>query len=435
MKKFISMLLCTILLLSLCACSKEEKTQDMNKAPEGKVLVGFGRVVLSPNPNKQVSLTGYEGNGTPPTPMAGKLIDVCGTCIAITDTKGETALIFTVDTIFTTEEEVNGIRAAIKQKTGVTNVVVSATHTHASMKYQDILDYDNQMAKAAADALADRAPATVQTGSTDIEGMNFVRLYMTKNGIVIGENCDQAVTDSNPIVSHVSEPDKQMQMIRFLREGKKKDVLMLNWQAHPFVSSTGWTSVGRGQRALLSSDFVGFCREYIEANSDCMVAYYSGACGNLNPLSRFPEERKLYSEQVKEYGDELGKRVLDAMGGLKDQSVGDVVVDQQHLPVNPIPGRGSDTLEITAIRVGDIGFATVPFEMFDTNGKQIKEKSTCETTFVLTCASMPKHSYIPSQEVWDYNTGDQVCYELNSSKHQRGTAEQVADALAEMLNQ
>ena len=112
MKKVFSLLLCVALTLCLFACG--------NKLPslqDGQVLAGFGRIDLSPT-GTGFSLVGYGGNGTPDTPKKGMLDPVYGTCIAITDAEGSTALIYTVDTLYTSESEVNKIREVITAKTG-----------------------------------------------------------------------------------------------------------------------------------------------------------------------------------------------------------------------------------------------------------------------------------------------------------------------------
>ena len=427
MKKILSVLLVLIMVLSLCACGGA-------KVPEGQLLVGFGRVDLSPATYQNITLVGYGGNGTPPTPMTGILDRVYGTCIAVTDSSGTTALIYTLDTLFTLKSEVDQIRKVVTEKTGVPgeNLVVSSIHTHASMNYGDITGYFDKMAQAAVDAIADQAPARIQAGSTNIEGMNFVRHYVTENGIVVGDNFSTAATADNPRVKHATEADKQMQLIRFIREGDKKDILLANWQAHPKVSSTGDTVSGQAQRSFLSADFPGWCRKYVEENADVLFAYYTGAAGNLNGRSMMREENATAPELVNEYGTKLGGFVLEAMDKLADYTADQVSVKQQMFTVTPT-GNGATVFELTAIRFGDIGFASVPFEMFDTNGMEIKAGSDCKTTFVITCASMPSHEYIPAQYMWDYDTGSQTAYELSSCKHERGTAEKVAAELVSML--
>ena len=224
MKKIICFILAAAMVLGLCACGSgnagDKDYAASGKAPEGKVLVGFGRADLTPSTYADITLVGYGGNGTPPTPMTGVLDRVYGTCVAITDSDGNTALIYTLDTLYTTQAEVDELRTFITLKTGIAgqNVVVSGTHTHASMTYSQIPDYFNKMAQAAVDALADRAVATIQAGHTDIENLNYVRHYVTQDGTIVGDNFSAAVSAANPRVKHTTDADKDMPMIRFIRE-------------------------------------------------------------------------------------------------------------------------------------------------------------------------------------------------------------------------
>lgn len=434
MKRLIALLLVAVTVLALCACGGN--ADDSQKLQEGQLLVGFGRVDLSPSTSDNVDLVGYGGNGTPPTKMTGVLDKIYGTCIAVTDKDGSTALIYTLDTLYTTKAEVDEVRQIIKAKTGISgeNVVISSTHTHAAPRYNHIRDYANKMAQAAVDAIADQAPSQILTGDTMVKGMNFVRHYVTKDGTVVGNNFSNAVSGVNPRVKHTTEADGQMQLIRFVRQGEKKDIVIVNWQAHPKVSSTAETEVGLAQRSMLSADFPGWCRIHVEKETDVHFAYFTGAAGNLNAISDLPEEKSGYSVMVNEFGAQLGDYVLDAMDSLTEVKADKVSIKQEMFDVVPLVASEATQMELTAIRFGDVGFASVPFEMFDTNGMEIKAASDCKTTFVITCASMPKHEYIPATYVWDYNTGAQTAYELTSCKHERGTAEKVAAELATMLN-
>ena len=432
MKRFLSVLLVLIMVLSLCACGSE----DTAKLPEGQLLVGFGRVDLSPDSPNGISLIGYGGNGTPPTPMTGILDRTYGTCIAVTDASGNTALIYTLDTLYTLKAEVDQIRKVVTEKTGIAgeNVVVSGIHTHAGMNYGDIVGYFDKMAQAAVDAIADQAPATIMAGSTNVEGMNFVRHYVTQDGTVVGDNFSNAATTSNPRVKHTTEADPQMQLIRFIREGDKKDIVLANWQTHPKVGSTSETASGQAQRSLLSADFPGWCRTHVEKNADVLFAYYTGAAGNINGRSKITSENKDVPEKVNEYGAKLGDYVLDTMDKLTEYKADKVSVKQQMFNVVPAAPGAASQVEITAIRFGNVGFAVVPFEFFDTNGMELKQASDCDVTFILTCASMAKHEYLPSTYMWDYDTGEQIAYEFSSNQHERGTAEKIAAELASMIN-
>lgn len=442
MKRILTIILVAVTVLSLCACggnTEEAQQPEGNTLKEGQLMVGFGRVDLSPATSEGVDLVGYGGNGTPPTRMTGVLDKIYGTCIAVSDKDGNTALIYTLDTLYTTKAEVDDVRALITAKTKVpgTNVIISSTHTHAAPHYSSIKGYAEKMAQAAVDAIADQAPATIMTGDTTVKGMNFVRHYVTQDGTVVGDNFSKAVSAFNPRVKHTTEADHQMQLIRFVRGGDKKDIVIVNWQAHPKVSSTAETDVGLAQRSLLSADFPGWCRTHVEEKADVLFAYFTGAAGNLNAISHLPEEKKGYSVKVNEFGAQLGDYVLEAMDQLTEVKADKVGIKQQMFAVTPLDPTNTKVareMELTAVRFGDIGFTSVPFEMFDTNGMEIKAGSDCKTTFVVTCASMHQHEYVPSTYMWDYNTGSQTAYEFSSNKHERGTAEAVSQELVNMVN-
>jgi hypothetical protein len=77
--------------------------------------------------------------------------------------------------------------------------------------------------------------------------------------------------------------------------------------------------------------------------------------------------------------------------------------------------------------VSSLGFAVVPFEMFDTNGKFVKDNSPFTATFVLTCANQ-HNTYLPS--ALGFQNGG---YEVDQSHYAPGTGEVIADLYVEML--
>ena len=85
-------------------------------------------------------------------------------------------------------------------------------------------------------------------------------------------------------------------------------------------------------------------------------------------------------------------------------------------------------LELYAVSLGDLAFVTVPFEMFDTNGMQIKDGSPFSTTFVLTCANN-SYNYLPSELAWQHGG-----YAVDATLFQRGTAEMLVSHYLDLLN-
>ena len=77
--------------------------------------------------------------------------------------------------------------------------------------------------------------------------------------------------------------------------------------------------------------------------------------------------------------------------------------------------------------MGDIGFVTAPYEMFDEQGMTIREGSPFTATFVITCSN-DAIGYIPNREGFEIN-----CYEANNGKFMPGMGETLAEEYVKML--
>ena len=93
--------------------------------------------------------------------------------------------------------------------------------------------------------------------------------------------------------------------------------------------------------------------------------------------------------------------------------------------------RLGETVDVplTAISFGEIAFAAFPYEMFDTNGKQVRDGSPFKTTFIcsLTNGAM---GYVPSAYAFPHGT-----YEVLACAYVPGTGEQISGELVKMLNE
>jgi hypothetical protein len=89
-------------------------------------------------------------------------------------------------------------------------------------------------------------------------------------------------------------------------------------------------------------------------------------------------------------------------------------------------------MDLKTLAIGDVAFIFAPYEMFGSNGQQIKEGSPYAMTFVVTCSE--KHEgYLPSTLGCELR-----CYEAQITKYAYGTAEllvaEYLDMLGEMKN-
>jgi len=90
-----------------------------------------------------------------------------------------------------------------------------------------------------------------------------------------------------------------------------------------------------------------------------------------------------------------------------------------------------ETVELPfyAISFGDIGFASSPYEMFDTNGVQVREGSPFKMTFVCSYTN-GSFGYVPSSIAFPHGA-----YEVFVSRFTRYTGDACADEMVRLLKE
>ena len=81
----------------------------------------------------------------------------------------------------------------------------------------------------------------------------------------------------------------------------------------------------------------------------------------------------------------------------------------------------------TAVSFGDLAFVAVPYEMFDTNAKYVRQQSPFKLTVVASCCN-DANGYVPS--AYGYIHG---CYEADSAIYKPGSGEKFAYEILRML--
>lgn len=432
------------------------------------IQVGFGRTDIMPVGSIEL---GGLGNG--PFRKSENILDTLyATCIAITDSEEQTLLLITMDLLHAMQGMVADIRKNITAATGIPgeHIMIAATHTHAGPDIfnpgpQTVNDYIDQcvakVPQAAIDALADRKPARAYTGVKRLENMNFVRHYKRADG-TCGVNSPE-----NPWVGHMTEADPRLRVVLFKRE-EGKDVLLMNWQAHPCYT-------GQAVNKNISADYISSVRGYLEVALGCHFAFFQGAGGNLTARSKLATET--CQREMAAYGKQLGNAAMSMLDELRELEIAPLrTVRRQYmcpvdhstdgevpqatelwnfwLTANDIPesfrrarelGYGSpyqgravleraskpeaEPLELNAVRLGELAFATAPCEMFDTCGAYVKDNSPFEHTLMLAYCN-GSYGYFPTKYAFEYR-----CYESDTHKYVPGSAEEMAENLLEMLHE
>ena len=441
--------------------------------------VGHARIDITPT--EPVPLTGY-GNSHRRISV-GVLDPLLATCVVFKDTNNNTLVLCTVDMCHLSERVWPLVveQASVKWGIPKETIYLAATHTHSGPDYQQDLCESSghyreflieSLVQVIGAALTDCKNATIETASTTNEGLNFVRHYLMEDGSYAGDNFGDRKTKK--VLHSVTQPDRNIQMIKIVRDGEK-DILMVNWQAHPALASTGTSEYGKQNRFYVTSDYVGVTRRVVEERTGMHFAFFQGACGNISSRTYDPKES--VTRNHVEYGEQLAEFIIKGLDGFRPVAASEVGAksilyhgktdhSEDHLlPYAEIVAEewknsgdydkckelgapyGINTcyhamsilrkvtmgeyldMNLGAGKVGDIGFAFIPYEPFDTNGMYIKENSPFAMTFVLGYTN-GYFNYIPSKLGFDYS-----CYERNQCKHERGTGEAVAEAIVDALNE
>ncbi len=482
MKKILSLLLSLLTLFGAVSCAKADitdiptpTTPEQTEAittptptepePEAPFYAGYAKVNISPD-TFPIAIFGD-------TPATNVYDDLFATVVAVSD--GENKALFITLDLQNSSGLVLTRALSTAERYGVPkeNVLVNATHNHSgvhSSSYNTyagsrwLYKYCDAIEDGIETALEDLTPAKAEIGKTETPPYNHVRRYYMKDGTTYGI---QMPANNAGYDRHESEADRELLAIRFCREGKK-DIVMVNWQAHA-AHAVGFLTDS------ITADFIYSFRKGVEEKYDVLFAYYQGACGNINftsnihgsknylqigiklvdslgealenaapaKLGSINVERFEYTAAVDHSTDKLYDRAIEvrtifneykAKNG-KEMSTTELYkqygfYSKYHISSIITRYTSDKTLDIpiSAISFGDIAFASTPYEMFDTNGMQVKEGSPFKITFM--CAyTNGSYGYVPSTDVYD-NGG----YEVYTTRFVKGTGDDVAAKLVEMLN-
>ena len=442
------------------------------------IQVGFGRADITPEEYGPMG-----GFGNDDVRICTEILDrLFGTCIIVKDSAGEAFALCATDLLNPKESTVVATcREAVNTVTGIDpqRIMVAAAHNHSGPatwsreieftdRYLDL--FYKQMVKAARDAMEDLKDTTVLAGKKKADRMNFVRHYVSAEGQFFGSGFG---SNKGGLVGHADEADEYIQLIRFVREGGR-DIILVNWQAH--VTFIGYNETD----SQMSADYVGVMRNHLEGMTGCHVAFFQGACGNLAARTWVPNAGFLSRTETnyKNYGKRLAETALSCLEeNMAPAETGGVRCMHTHLHVpidhtedhryelalevrdkaknmhdpkertayvqangfhsraeaNALVGRyhadAYDAMELNALSIGDVAFATFPFEMFSSNGAYIKEHAPFDLTFVMAYCN-GSLSYIADEKAWRY-----PCYEVCNRRYIRGSGEIIAEKAVEMLRQ
>ena len=416
-RKHLTLLLCAIMLMCvLLGCEKAEENVSINS-----FSVGYAKVDITPTGS--VPLSGFGDNLER---MSNQVMDpLYATCIAFSDTEGNTILLFGLDLLNTYENVVTGLRETIAAETGVpySNVLFSASHTHSgydpgSSAVGTVAEankvFSERCLQAAKDALADRKPAQMYGTFTRPDNLNYLRHYILSDGTYDAYHVGEIPKDQ--VYSHMWKADNLLQLVKFTREGGK-DVVLVNWQSH-YYGTKKINYYG------ISADYPGALKSELEKQLDCHAAFVLGGAGNVNCTSQIPSEN--HDLGYVEHGKMLAAEAVKAAANFQPLETGTI-----HVSEFPFVAEGTIKENyLYTFGFGDFGMALAPWEIFDVHAKGVRNDSKYTYTFYASCATAgSKNMYLATDASFDYD-----CYEAATARYPRGTAELVQAKLTEMIN-
>ena len=464
MKKLFSVILILATILGLCACGGSGSTENPTDAQPAGLQAGYSKQSIMPE--GPVGLGGYANADT--RKSTGFIDYVYVSCIAFREGE-DTVLLFTADMCGGTTKVIKTLRNMVSASTGVpeNNIMFSSSHSHTSPSVGADEDYTpifyNAVVAAGTEAIADLAPATLHAANVQTEGMNFVRHYIQEDGTYSSANMGNL--DLTTVKDHAREADPEMVVILAKREGDKKDIMLMNWQAHPCFD-------GGSDSTLIHADYIGTARAAVE-QAGMHFSFIQGGGGDVVTDSRIPTRK--HGLDRTQYGQKLAQYAIDAIPTM-EQLTGDGIQIRQSMTecpcvqpdterlaaaqqVTALIGKNSaaaktlakqlgffstseargvvgsmgnpvtDKMELNSICIAGVGFATAPWEMFSDTCIYIKDHSPFKYTVVCSITNGYR-SYIPTSAAFDYPG-----YERSVAYFGKGAAEIAADELVRMLKE
>ena len=417
-KRILGIAIAAIVTLSLAACGGNPNGETGGKTDTPAAFsVGYAKADISPK--ESVPMGGYSDSDTrwsQNTELPLELI-----CVAMTDEEGETVLFFAADLLMAYDYVADDLRNAVSSATGVPkdHIIYHVTHNHYGPETQlrgttaidlFVKNQTEEGVRIAQEALADRAAAKMETGFARLEGVNFVRHYLLKDGSLLGEGVGTVKQD---VVGHAYAPDNLLQVVKFTREGSK-DVVLVNWQGHLMADGAGYNSANACSPGIM--------RQELETTGNCLPIFILGGSGNMNNYSQINGENQF--ESYIEHGKFLAKQVMELT--YQGAETGKIFLEESVLSLS---NRGAmHDVPLYAFSIGDVAFATAPAEIFSKNAQAVRDTSKYPMTIYASCAN-GYNGYLPTPDAFPY-----YAYEVRITKYPQGTAETLQEEHTRMLD-
>lgn len=390
-------------------------------------------------PKDPVTLSGYASRKD----LSKGVHDPLSARVVAFESSGKRLVLVSTDLIGFYDGTAEDFRKAILAKLNLqpAELFLAGIHTHAAptltldkdkghennLKYTETLK--EKLIKVVAEALDSTVPVRIGCGiGYSPVGSNRREVRLDDSGwpkdeaIKLGRN-PYGPTDKQVLVTKIDKAD-----------GGPVAIL--------FDYATHSTALGPSNYQI-SGDVLGLAEQFVEKilGPDVIAPAFAGACGDIDPWYRILPEFNTEAGWIPEpvlLGTLLGEEVVHVYRDIKETSAAgkiETAFITMALPRKPADNPDDKTkgptafLNITAGRVGDVGFIGFGCEMCTEIGMAIKAVSPFKHTFVITHCNGAA-GYLPTKDM--HKEGG---YEVRSSPFAPQAAEMVIKQSLRMLYQ
>ena len=284
-----------------------------------------------------------------------------------------------------THESTTNVKAIVRKKTGIENVLCMASHTHSAPwpapdfpTAEDpwIREAERKIAGAIVEAAGKTVPARLGIGWGEVrEGHNRRRVREDGTVEMLWRNRERV--PAGPV-------DDQLAVIRVEGRDGRPLATLVNFACHPVVLGP--------ENLLISADYPGVLARLVDAEIGGQTMFLQGAAGSTNPFwDKTPPDEGAF-EQTEKMGSALAEEAIRVYREITNLSSDRLL--SFHTEVIPLAHRDDPErkelkfdAEINTVLIGDdLAVATFPGEFFVEHGLSLKARSRIENTiFVGYC--------------------------------------------------
>ncbi|NUQ66122.1 MAG: neutral/alkaline non-lysosomal ceramidase N-terminal domain-containing protein [Pirellulales bacterium] len=428
---------------------------------------------------------GLVGNfGTPP-PAKHIHDELHARCFVLDDGTTRIALVV-CDNIYISREVLDDAKRQITEATGLPadRMLISGTHTHSSVSARwknplqpekEFTEYQRFVAHRIADgvrcAINNLRPARVAWGTVDLPGQVFCRRWLMKPGTELlnpfGESDHVKMNPGNSpnLLQPAGPVDPQIAFLALETLEGRPLGLLANYSLH-YVGGTGPNHVSADYFAV----FADRIQELLAADRQdppFVAAMSNGTSGNINNVNyAVPRPKRQPYEQIRLVADEcaqavcgehkklvwhdrarLGMRQRELELAVRKPTSAQLAHAQKVLSEPERPDKfphersyaqnamqlqnSPDQVRVIlqAMRIGELGIAAIPFEVFSEIGLELKAQSPLKPSFTIELAN-GGYGYLPTPE--QHKLGGYETW-LGTNKVEVQASTKIVNALLEMF--